>query len=365
MIGKILFLCSDAHGGFGGISQYNRDVIDALSSKYPETQIFVIPRSTETKQIAVPQNVEYAFSATSSKVHFAARSLLAAATQRFDFIYCAHVNLLPLAIRCKRAQNCPLILAVYGIDVWQPPYPKASLHVLRDVDRILSISDVTKQRMQAWSDVGDNKFEIVPNAIRHHDYKRQSDTSPRPGLLQRRNGSETFIGTMGRLVGAQRAKGFDELLNLMPRLLQSNPHYRYVVIGDGPDRARLEKKAASIGVKDQVIFTGRISDTDKIAYLANLDVFAMPSRGEGFGFVILEALASGTPVVASIQDGTREAVLNGELGICVDPDDPESILSGIKDALAKEKGPPPGLQYFSFENFSNRVGKLFENTHRE
>ena len=76
---------------------------------------------------------------------------------------------------------------------------------------------------------------------------------------------------------------------------------------------------------------------------------------EGFGFVILEALACGLPVVASIADGTREAVRNGELGVVVDPKDPAALLSAIVEALRRPKQIPAGLAYFSFGNFASRL----------
>ena len=77
---------------------------------------------------------------------------------------------------------------------------------------------------------------------------------------------------------------------------------------------RLERKAASLGLKGNVVFAGRVSEAEKADHYRLADVFVMPGRQEGFGFVFLEAMACGIPVVASSVDGSREAVLNGELG---------------------------------------------------
>jgi glycosyltransferase involved in cell wall biosynthesis len=84
----------------------------------------------------------------------------------------------------------------------------------------------------------------------------------------------------------------------------------------------------------------------------------MPSRGEGFGFVFLEAMASGIPVVASSIDGGREAVLDGALGILVDPGNREDLKRGILEALARPKGIPTGLDYFFFEKFEQRCHRF-------
>ncbi len=93
-----------------------------------------------------------------------------------------------------------------------------------------------------------------------------------------------------------------------------------------------------------------------MAHYRLADAYVMPSRGEGFGFVFLEALACGVPVVASCIDGGREAVRDGALGTLVDPREPSDVIRGIEHALAQPTGQVPlGLKYFAFENFTARV----------
>jgi glycosyltransferase involved in cell wall biosynthesis len=86
----------------------------------------------------------------------------------------------------------------------------------------------------------------------------------------------------------------------------------------------------------------------------------MPSRGEGFGRVFLEAMACGVPVVASTLDGSREAVQEGRLGQLVDPGDPEDVLRGIRAALTSPRGIPEGLDQFSFPQFEARCHALVD-----
>jgi glycosyltransferase involved in cell wall biosynthesis len=110
------------------------------------------------------------------------------------------------------------------------------------------------------------------------------------------------------------------------------------------------------GVADRVIFTGIFDEREKADLYALADVFVMPSRGEGFGFVFLEAMASGVPVIASKHDGGREALLGGKLGALVDPSNPAEIRAAIEDALAtRSRKVPEGLDYFAFERFAERV----------
>jgi glycosyltransferase involved in cell wall biosynthesis len=136
---------------------------------------------------------------------------------------------------------------------------------------------------------------------------------------------------------------------------------RYFCAGDGGDRVRLEAKAQSLGVADRVVFTGRIAESRKADHFRLSDAYIMPSRWEGFGFVVVEALACGIPVVASTKDGTREAVRNGELGLLVDPKDADSLEQAILDALSRPKAVPPGLDYFSFANFEKRLAAALSN----
>jgi glycosyltransferase involved in cell wall biosynthesis len=167
---------------------------------------------------------------------------------------------------------------------------------------------------------------------------------------------KSVIATLARLSAHERMKGVDEVLEALPRLLPLHPNLVYLVMGDGTDRSRLMAKAADLELGEHVVFTGAVAEEEKVAHFRLADVFVMPSHGEGFGFVFLEALACGVPVVASAIDGGREAVRDGMLGVLVDPNDQGDIVRGIEEALGRPRGVvPPGLDYFSVPNFTSRV----------
>jgi glycosyltransferase involved in cell wall biosynthesis len=153
----------------------------------------------------------------------------------------------------------------------------------------------------------------------------------------------------------ERYKGFDEVIEVLPNLMREVPNIAYLAVGSGTDRARLEKKVAHKGLNGTVVFTGEIQESVKSEFYQLADAYIMLSSGEGFGFVILEALASGIPVVGSSRDGTREALRGGELGILVDPRDQDAVKKAILAALSTPRGVPDGLRYFSFENFCDRL----------
>src|SRR5207244_2526638 len=123
-----------------------------------------------------------------------------------------------------------------------------------------------------------------------------------------------------------------------------------------------EARAAQRGVADRVVFAGFIPEEAKAEYFRLADAYVMPGRGEGFGIAYLEAMACGTPVVASKLDASREAVMDGRLGILVDPDDQNEVLCGIREALSRPRSVPKGIEYFSKENFQQRVVRLLMST---
>jgi glycosyltransferase involved in cell wall biosynthesis len=162
--------------------------------------------------------------------------------------------------------------------------------------------------------------------------------------------------TMGRLAPEERYKGFDETIMAMPRLLTRFPKLKYLVVGDGGDRTRLETKARDLGVSDCVIFTGKIPESEKVAHYNLVDVYVMPSSGEGFGIVLLEAAACGVPVIASRVDGSREALLDGRLGRLIDPQNADELVDAITKALeAPVRGRSPLIENFATQHFQERV----------
>jgi glycosyltransferase involved in cell wall biosynthesis len=348
---RILLLTTDAYGGHGGIALYNRDVADALAASADVSEIVVVPRTMKFAADGVPDKVRFVARAAGSKVRFV-RAAAAAACGHFDLVICGHINLLPLAAMLNLKLRAPLALMVYGIDVWSRPGAWARFW-LRRVDAIWSISAITRDRMNEWAGISESKFVLLPNAI-HLD--RYGMAEKRPDLIARhRLEGRKVIMTLARLPSFERYKGVDEVLEILPLLIEQEPALSYLVVGDGDDRPRLEAKTNALGLHDLVKFVGFIDEADKADYFRLADAFVMPGRGEGFGFVFLEAMACGVPAVGSLVDGSREALLDGELGELVDPVNPVSIREGILRALTKPREIPHGLSYFSWPHFRLRL----------
>ena len=122
----------------------------------------------------------------------------------------------------------------------------------------------------------------------------------------------------------------------MPKILESFPNTKLIVIGDGYYRNELERIAWETGVRDKVIFTGFVSDEDIVNILKSGDVMVVPSLYEPFGITALEGMASGVPVIVSSVGGLREIVKHEYDGIWVYPGNSDSIAWGVKRIFSDE-----------------------------
>jgi len=351
-------LVTDAHGGFGGIAQYNRDIIDAMCALAGVREVVVLPRIMPLEAFEAPARATYDLDSARGLQAFVARAAKRA-LNRFDLVYCAHINLWPVAVMIARVRRLPIVLAIYGVDAWQRPKGLAGKLSFSSASLIVSISQITLDRFRSWSGVAAERCAVLPNAI----HATRFAVGAKDSALARRLGVATcpVILTFGRMSADERYKGFDEVIDILPRLVQRVPGLVYVAAGDGSDKARLEAKAKALDVDEHVVFSGRLEEAEKADLYRLADAYVMPSSGEGFGFVVLEALACGVPAVASTRDGTREAVRNGELGLLVDPKDANALERAIIDALSRPKAIPPGLDYFSFANFEKRLSAVLRN----
>jgi len=331
---NVLFLVTDAYGGYGGIALFNRELCAAL----PDVSITVIPRLVRGSLPDLPPHVTFIADAANGPAAYL-RAISNARRAKWDLIICGHINLLPVATIGR-----PL-LVVHGIEAW-----KKRKMPIAQCRGIVSVSSVTRDRMCGWSRYAGPAY-VLPNAVHLEQYgirEKRADLIARYRLEGKR-----VLLTVGRLDSAERSKGFDEVIDVLRDLPED---VVYMIAGGGDDASRLQARARELGVASRVVFTGLFGEEDKTDLYNLADVYVMPSRGEGFGFVFLEAMACGVPAIASKLDGGREALLNGQLGALVDPTNPAEIRAAIVETLARgERRIPQGLEHFSFENFAARA----------
>jgi len=360
---RLLALLTDAYGGRGGIAKFNRDLLEALCAYPACREVVVLPRVVpDAPGDGLPDELTYRTEAVGSKLNYAwhvARCTFRESRSAFEAVVCGHVNLLPLAVLAARWHGVPLLLVMHGIEVWEPTGGRLTHLLLAQVDTFVAVSDFTRRRFLQWAPLSDEQGRVVPDCIDTVPYgpgPKREDLLARYGLTGR-----PLLMTFGRLSASEQYKGHDEVLEVLPALVEEHPDLAYLVCGDGDDRPRLEAKARRLGLSDCVVFAGYVPEEEKADHYRLADAFVMPGRGEGFGIVYLEALACGVPVVASRADASREAVRGGRLGAVVDPDDPADLKRGIREALGQQRGTvPDGLDYFSKERFTERWHRLID-----
>ncbi len=264
---------------------------------------------------------------------FVYKTLTHVINHRPDLIICGHINFSPLCLFVKKVFNVDYAVLAYGIEAWGLRN-RLQVAGLANAKLILPISRYTAERISSRLPMVRNRIAILPCAVdnaRFFPRSKSLDLIKKLGLLNKR-----VILTVARLASSERYKGYDKVIRSMPQVLKEFPDVKYLIVGDGDDMPRAERLKDSLELGDKVVFVGGIPNEEMSNYYNLCDVFVMPSTGEGFGAVFIEALACGKLVIAGDRGGSRDAVLDGEIGILVDPDNVEEIGRAITKALKRD-----------------------------
>ncbi|MET0863725.1 MAG: glycosyltransferase family 4 protein, partial [Nakamurella sp.] len=217
------------------------------------------------------------------------------------------------------------------------PGARAALRRIgRSNDVITFVSQFARRRISAALGPA-AALEYLPPGVRVDTFR--PDANARRAVRERYGvaAQAPLLLSVSRLVAR---KGQDNLIRAVPAIVSLVPDLRVLIVGDGPDAARLRGLAGSLGLADRVIFAGQVGWSDLPAHYAAADVFAMlcRTRGsgldvEGLGIVFLEASASGLPVIAGRSGGAPETVQEGRTGVVVDGRDIESVALAAADLL--------------------------------
>ncbi len=254
----------------------------------------------------------------------------------------------------------PSAIFLLGIEVWRPLSP---LHqrALEGASLRVAISQHTRERARPFLP-DDSPVEVLHLALEERAPQGAVDLE-----LLARLGSG-YLLTVGRMGASERYKGHDAMLAAMPALLERQPRARWVVVGGGDDRPRLERRAGELGVAEQVSFTGFANEATLAEVYRRAAAFVMLSRGEGFGLVYLEAMRAGLPCVAATASAAEEIVRPGETGFIVDPDSPQAVAGALAALLAEPAfasrlgaaGRQLYHQAFSRERFERGLASLLD-----
>ena len=211
---------------------------------------------------------------------------------------------------------------------------------VRRADRVLVTSAYCRERAAEAYDVPPERFRIVPEGIDlevwdrlHEDNRLDTEDS---------EGAHGHVGEPGRpgrgptilnVARQYRRKGTRTLLAAMIEVENAFPGVQLRIVGGGPELPALRRQARRLGLEEAVRFLGELPDDQVRRELLGADLFCLPSRQEGFGIVLLEAMAAGTPIVSTTAGAIPEVAPDGEVAQLVEPGDPGALAAALIDLL--------------------------------
>lgn len=263
-------------------------------------------------------------------------------------------NLIPNPVRR------PYAVLLCGIEAWDPALGTERRRTLQRASLRLAISSYTASRVSAaHPEIGPVipcPLALLPNA-------------PIPESLEHalldQIGSDSVL-VVGRMSSSERYKGHDELLECWSAVLAELPSAQLVIAGQGDDLTRLRSKAESLGIASSVLFLGFVTDGTLAALRERAALFALPSRGEGFGLVYLEAMRAGLACIGGASDAASDVIAHEETGLLVNPQNGRALSSAIVALLrAPERRAAYGAagkrrfeREFTFERYCERLAPI-------
>lgn len=269
-----------------------------------------------------------------------------------------------IAFFVSKIYRIPIVTTTHG---WITHSLKRRIYIgfgkkaLPHFDKVIAVSPKIKSEL---IDIGvsEDNIALIYNAIVSDNYRAGAFQE---NVLRKRfklSEKAILIGKIGRL---SPEKGQKEFLLAARDICQERKNVYFFLIGDGPDRKRLEKMAIELSIGDRVFFTGHVQDVRPI--FQDLDIIALTSYTEGFPNVILEALCMGKPVVASNVGGVPDIIQDDETGCLVPPKDAKAVSRSFRFILENPKtaeqfvknGQKLVLEKFEFKTRVERIQNLY------
>jgi phosphatidylinositol alpha-1,6-mannosyltransferase len=273
-----------------------------------------------------------------------------------DWVLFSHLALAQVQRFVPASRRRPYGVFLHGIEAWAPLTANEK-RVVAGADLRIANSQFTASRVMAiHPDLG--HVEACPLAL----------PKPNDESTNRSQTGHLVLGphavlVVGRMVQSERYKGHDQLIEAWPAVLASVPDAQLVVVGEGDDTARLREKARGCA---GVTFTGFVPRAELESLYRQSALFALPSDGEGFGLVYLEAMTHRLACVGSAHDAAAEVIVDGVTGCLLDqrniPGLADSLVALLTDESRRramgEAGYRRAVEEFSYERFSCRLRQL-------
>jgi phosphatidyl-myo-inositol dimannoside synthase len=317
--------------GVGGIQEASRLTAATLTEIAPSYgwSVDYLSLNDSPGHPSLPgSNAAIPFSAFGgAKVRFVA-SAMARARSETRIVLAAHPHLALPAAQMKLLQpKLKTVVISHGVEVWERlpmwrrlAFLKSDLFMAPSrytIEQIIRVQGAPPEKMRrvAWP--------LSPSFV---EMSEQREKLPLPSAFPR----GLVVLSVARLVAAEKYKGVDQLIRAVAQLLPRAPELHLVVVGGGDDLPRHQRLAVELGVASRVHFLDALSPAETAACYARCDIFTLPSTGEGFGFVFLEAMAFAKPVIGAAAGGVTDIVEDGQNGLLVSQNDLGQLVKSLE-----------------------------------
>jgi glycosyltransferase involved in cell wall biosynthesis len=326
----------------GGIQRAGRHLAAVMTEfaagRGMECRLLSLNDTPELHRMSVAER-EFVFTGSQrAKGRFTATAMRAARrrskvkTECRSLVVAAHPYLAPVVQAMRlAAPRMKSIVVAHGIEVWEP-LSTLRRRALRRSNLILTPTQDTADHIATQQQIPRERIRVMPWAL-DPDFETLATAASRPAPPANFPAGRVIL-TVGRWQANERYKGMDTLIAALPRLLHEWTDLQLVAVGEGDDQGWLEQLAEQCGVRRHVHFFSGLSYPELAACYSACEIFALPSRGEGFGLVYLEAMARGKPVIGGAHGGAPEVIDDGRTGYLVQHGDAPQLATSIETLLA-------------------------------
>jgi glycosyltransferase involved in cell wall biosynthesis len=314
-------------GGGGGV--FNKQLAEELStnnnvtvitSRFHEQKPYEIQNNVEIIRVPVLHRNDQSAASVLSMLSYFPSSLFEGykvlKKRPFDLVHSIFaIPSAPSGLALARKFSIPHVLSILGGDIYDPsknlsPHDTPLLRhtvkkMLHESDEVVSLSSDIKERACEHYEVSRN-IHVIHLGIPKPSFSKKTKSS------FHLKDDDVLLITIGRLV---RRKALQDLIKVIHYL--EKPNVKLIVVGDGPEKPKLETLTSSLNLTDRVLFFGYLTDEEKFQLLDISDIYVSSSLHEGFGIVFLEAMASGLPVVCYDNGGQTDFLIDEKTGFLV------------------------------------------------
>lgn len=299
---KIFLILSDCIGGYGGIAEYNRNLLNAIAQN-ENFFIYCFVRIGSKSKYVSNNYVQY--KPVKNKFVFSFIVILKAIFLRPKIVFNGHLFLTYLSYIVSKISNSIIVSQFHGTEIWDKSLDYFKVKIL-EKSHCLSVSNYTKKNLYKTNGI---KSTVIPNTFNKQFIYLDKKQKLRDEL--KINHDDIVLISVGRLDSRNDGyKGQEHVIDFIyNNKLKSDKNYKYLIIGKGDYKETLLRKVKNLNLEKEVSVLGYVSTKNLIKYYNCSDIFIMLSKGEGFGIVYLEAMSCGLPTIGFDFGGVKDVLV--------------------------------------------------------